>query len=118
MVWRRKIPETDVARLQRWCDSKVPPGARHEVRIEYHIRGAFVTLCESRPHWSGDGGWTHRKFFQLRYYEDERQWGLYYYKPYTDRWGRYARGGVHSGSMVQMLEEVDFNSGRIFSDRF
>lgn len=120
MAWRRKIPETDFARVQRWCESKVPTPTRHEVRVEAHIRGTHVTLCESRPNWGGDGGWMHRKFFQLRYFEDEREWGLYSYAWRTGRWHRYRRAPVYySGSMARTLEEVDFNSERIFQpDRF
>jgi len=120
MAWRRKIPETDFARLQRWCASKVPPHRRHEVRIECHIRGTVVTLCESRPDWGGDGGWRHRKFFQLRYDVEAREWRLYYYKWRTDRWGRYRRGDTYySGSMARTLDEVDFNAERIFApERF
>ncbi|GGB42832.1 hypothetical protein GCM10011492_37210 [Flexivirga endophytica] len=120
MAWRRKIPETDFARLQRWCESKVPPRDRREVRIECHIRGTFVTLSEARPNWSGDGGWTHRKVWQLRYYEEEQQWGLYWYAPRTGRWGRYARGfQFHCGSMVEMLAEIDLYPDRLLCpDRF
>lgn len=42
------LPELDLARVRRWCAAAVPERVLHQVRVEFHVRGRNVTLCETR----------------------------------------------------------------------
>jgi hypothetical protein len=54
------IPETDLARIRRWCEQAVPAHLADTIRVEFNGRGRSVTLCESRAPWSpGMNEWDH-----------------------------------------------------------
>lgn len=44
----RKGVERD---LGRYCEGRIPPHVREQIRMEYEIRGNSVTLIERRPPW-------------------------------------------------------------------
>ncbi len=54
------LPELDVARIVKYCASRVPEQYRHEIRVECDITPRHVTICECRPPWREDFGpeWT------------------------------------------------------------
>jgi hypothetical protein len=54
------LPETDVARVQRWCRGRVPEHVRDKVRVEVDIAERHLTVVECRPPWRGEVGaeWT------------------------------------------------------------
>ncbi|MGK2243656.1 MAG: hypothetical protein ACI9JD_006250 [Rhodococcus sp. (in: high G+C Gram-positive bacteria)] len=47
------LPELDVARIVKYCASRVPEQYRHEIRVECDITPRHVTICECRPPWRG-----------------------------------------------------------------
>ena len=44
-----------------YCDKKIPPQFRNELRAEFEIRGNEVYLFECRAPWLGEGDWTRMK---------------------------------------------------------
>ena len=50
------LPELDVARIVKYCASRVPKQYRHEIRVECDIAPRHVTICECRPPWREDFG--------------------------------------------------------------
>ncbi|WP_196248326.1 hypothetical protein [Rhodococcus erythropolis] len=48
------LPELDVARIVKYCASRVPDRLRHEIRVECDIAPRHVTICECRPPWRED----------------------------------------------------------------
>jgi hypothetical protein len=46
------VPETDLARIRRFCEEQVPPDMRDQVRVEHRVRGQTVTIVEHRPPWN------------------------------------------------------------------
>ena len=107
------VPETDLARVRRWCAASVPARVRNEVRVEHHVRGRSVTLCETRVPWDGVGDWTHHGFAQLRYRPDSADWALYW-PDRNGRWHEHVEGNRYVGSMDQLLAEVDDDPTAIF----
>ena len=57
---RTHLPETDLRRITSCCDESVPERARDQVRLECHVRGRSVTICETRNPLFGVGEWTHQ----------------------------------------------------------
>jgi Protein of unknown function (DUF3024) len=73
-----QLPNVDLARVARWCDEKVPAFVRNQVRIEYQVRAATVTLVERRVPWNAmntpyGNEWTSRSVAQLRFTHGELQ---------------------------------------------
>ncbi len=106
-------PDIDLARARRWCSAAVPGRALHQVRVEPHVRGRSLTLCETRVPWDGVGDWTHFPFAQLRYRVGGRDWALYW-RDRNERWHEYAEGNRQFGSMEELLAEVDDDPTSIF----
>jgi hypothetical protein len=107
------LPETDVARVGRWCAQKIPERARCQVRMEYEARGRSVTIVERRVPWddpSADGAaWTSRSVAQLRHASDG--WRLYWPDRNT-RW-QLVDDVPAAPSVMPLLETVD-DPGRVF----
>jgi hypothetical protein len=40
------LPELDVARVQRWCATRVPEPARHQVRVECQVAPRHLTIID------------------------------------------------------------------------
>jgi hypothetical protein len=87
MASASRPPETDIARVRRYCEQRVPPHARHQVRLETIVRGSAITIIERRPPWRDDVApeWSRSKIAQLRY--DHDSWTLHW----ADRNGRWLR---------------------------
>lgn len=75
-----RLPELDVARVQRWCDRHVPEDARHQVRVECEVGDRQLTIVERRAPWREDFGpdWTRYPVARLRYTKTRRAWTLYW----------------------------------------
>jgi len=69
MATASRPPETDIARVRRYCQRHVPPHARDQVRLETVVRGSAITIIERRAPWRDDFGpeWSRLKVAQLRY---------------------------------------------------
>jgi hypothetical protein len=54
MATASRPPEIDIARVRRYCQRRVPPHARDQVRLETVVRGAAITIIERRAPWRED----------------------------------------------------------------
>lgn len=103
-----QLPDSDLLRVSRWCDEKVPDFARDQVRMQYQVRAANVTLVERRVPWDamdtpfGDE-WTAQPVAQLRY--DGGTWRLWWPDRNT-RW-HLVEDVPASDSVVPLLEALD-----------
>ncbi|MGV0156725.1 DUF3024 domain-containing protein [Rhodococcus sp. GB-02] len=63
------LPELDVARVVKYCASRVPDRLRHEIRVECDIAPRHLTICECRPPWREDLGpeWTRFPIARLHF---------------------------------------------------
>jgi len=74
------IPETDIARVKRYCDQRVPEHAKHQVRVEVDVDERSITIVEVRAPWREDFGpeWTRFPIARMRYTEKTKLWTLYW----------------------------------------
>src|SRR5699024_10177705 len=102
-----RIPDTDIARILRWCVGRVPAEARHQVRIEYEVDRGHVTIVERRAPWREDGGpqWSRTPIARLRYTKASGMWSLYW----PDRNGRFHTysGAAPTERVDDLLTEID-----------
>ena len=108
------LPETDVARVQRWCRARVPEHVRDEVRVEVDIAPRHLTIVECRPPWREDAGvqWTRFPIARLRYTASAAVWSLFW-RDRNLRFHAYDR--VPPTSVIEdLLAEVDRDPSAIF----
>ena len=72
------LPELDLARIQRYCEGRVPAWLNDKIRIELEVRGRSVTILECRPPWRPDYGpeWTRHPIARLRHLAARGVWLL------------------------------------------
>ena len=108
------LPETDVARVHRWCRDRVPEHVRDEVRVEVDVAERHLTIVECRAPWRADMGaeWTRFPIARLRYTKATGVWSLYW----RDRnLGFHAYDLVSpTASIEELLSEVDRDPTAIF----
>jgi Protein of unknown function (DUF3024). len=101
------LSEIDLAKIRRFAEGRVPPRARHQVRLELDVHGHAVTIVERRAPWSPTIGpeWTSIPIAQLRFNRLTRLWQLYW-RGADLRWHRYDGLGP-TGHVDPLLAEID-----------
>jgi hypothetical protein len=103
-----EVREPALARVQRYCEERLPPEARSDMRLEHSVRGNAITIVERRPPWNELGGseWTSMKVAQLRYDERDRTWTLYS-ADRNERWWRdeFSRPSADIEDVLRALDE-------------
>jgi hypothetical protein len=112
MAAASRPPETDIARVRRYCQRRVPPHACEQVRLEIVVRGSAITIIERRAPWRDDFGpeWSRLNIARLRY--DNGAWIL----DWADRNGRWRRYPdlEPSPRLVDLLTEIDRDTAGAF----
>ncbi len=108
------LPETDVARVQRWCRARVPEGVRDQVRVEVDVADRQVTIVECRPPWRADLGseWTRFPIARLRFTKGTGMWSLFW-RDRNLRFHTYDRV-LPTPRVEELLVEVDRDPTAIF----
>lgn len=102
-------PETDVAKIRKYCRARVPARLLPQVRIESAVRGNSVTIFECRLPWHPN--LTKVRVAQLRYSADTHHWSLYW----ADRNGRWHRyDDLDPGPLGTALNEIEADPTGIF----
>jgi hypothetical protein len=108
------LPELDVARVRRWCESQVPAEMRDQVRVGCEVAARHLTIVEMRPPSvePNDGEWTRVIVARLHYRAAEGVWGLYW----PDRNARlHAYPRTQPSALVEdLLREIDDDPTGIF----
>jgi hypothetical protein len=106
------LPDLDLARIHRYCDSRVPAHLRDEARVHATHRGKNVTIYDCRPPRHPElKEWSRVPIAQLRYDAEHKHWTLYY-ADRNSRWHRYDL--IDPGTVDQLLEEIDSDPTGIF----
>lgn len=107
-------PELDLARIVRYCETRVPVEARSEIRVEHRVRGKTVTIVECRPPWHEDlePEWSESPQARMKYDETTRAWTLYW----LDRNSKAHRYDLLDPDqpIARILEEIESDPTAIF----
>lgn len=111
------IPEFVQKRVERvladFCERRVPPRARHQVRLEFTVRGNSFTLVERRvPYDDPDGEWTRSPIARFDYVVSTGDWKLMW-RDRNQRWHHYDRLDPTT-KFDDALSEVDQDPTAIF----
>jgi len=100
-------------RLEAYCDERVPPDLRDQLRLEVELRGNALTLLECRPPWHPDDSeWSGLKVARLRYDAGTGTWTLYA-SDSNGRWSKYDYA-LPSRDLATLLAEIDADPTGIF----
>lgn len=110
---RVPLPEVDLRGIAAFCEGNSPAHLADQVRVEHHVRGRHVTICETRAPGDGEGDWTHQPLAQLRYVPDDGRWTLHW-ADRNSRWHEYHEGNISTGSAAELLAEIDDDPTCIF----
>jgi hypothetical protein len=72
------IPQTDLFRIRRWAEQRVPKELWPELKVEADVEPRHVTIVEVRPPWDGRGEHTRLPIARLRYTAATGLWSLYW----------------------------------------
>ena len=72
------LPETDLARIKKWCDSIWPKHMWGQAKVEADVAPSHVTIVEVRPDWMGGPVPTRFPIARLRYTKTTGQWAIYW----------------------------------------
>jgi hypothetical protein len=108
------IPELDLERIRRWADQRVPPHARHQVRLETETTDRAVTVVERRTPWREDFGpeWSRLPIARLRYTKTRARWTPYW-RDRNLKFHRYERIEP-TADVTKLLAEIDRDPTGIF----
>ncbi len=109
------IPVEDLARVQAWCRADSPEHMADRIRVECHVDGNTVTLCETLAPWDGQGEWTHDEFAQLRHRPRLGDYELRWHDSNL-RWRRYTPENIPpvTGSCEELLAEIKADPWALF----
>lgn len=106
------LPEIEVHRVNKlftkFCDERIPPDARDQIKLLYNIIGNKVILVESRPYYDDPSKWTEMPVAQFEYSATTKIWSLYGYNR-NDKRLPYSKG-----SLEKLIQEVNKDTTGIF----
>jgi hypothetical protein len=107
------VKTLDEKKLSAYCEKRMPPHARHQVRLAYEIRGNSVTIFEERAPWHKDmTEWTSMPIAQIRYDGKTGKWSLYC-ADRNERWHKYP-GQSPTKDLDEILAEINRDPTHIF----
>ena len=108
------VPDTDLARIQRYCAAQVPPEHQHEIRVECRVRGKTVTIVECRPPWQEghEGEWSELPEARIKYDDTTHAWTLYWFDR-NSKAHRYDLIDPHQ-PIARILDEIEDDPTGIF----
>jgi Protein of unknown function (DUF3024) len=105
-------PDIDLAKIRRYCRSRVPAGLRSHVRVEADVRGLSVTIFDCRPPMHPSlTEWSKVRVAQLRYNASSHRWSLYW-PDRNGRWHRY--DDLPAGFIDYAINEIEQDPTGIF----
>ena len=105
------IPETDLSRINSYCQEHTPTEHADRVRVVSTVRGKTVTILESHAWHSGVDDWVSTGVARMKYDVDSTAWTLYW-SDSNSRWHLY--DFIEPGSISSLLEEIERDPTNIF----
>lgn len=98
--------------LEKFCNKRIPAELKDQIKLEFDIRGNYVTLFERRRYFKDPKQWTKGKIAQFRYDSNDNKWILYWWR-HTGKWYKYKDINARN-DLQDLVEEVDKDPTGIF----
>jgi len=99
-------------KLSKYCKSRIPEHARHNLKLTFKINENRVTLSLKRPYFRHPSKWAERAVAQIRFDNDTKKWELFYMGR-NNRWYPYDLIKP-STDFDDLLKALDRDPGGIF----
>lgn len=98
--------------LDNFCEGRVPDSVKDQIKMDYNIRGKYVTLIEKRKNYKNPEEWIKQKIAQFRFNPEDNKWSLYWWR-HTGKWYEYEE--VQSSDDLQdLVDKVDEDPTGVF----
>jgi hypothetical protein len=110
------LSEFELKRIDKiftvYCEKKIPPNLRSQIKVEYRVAADEVTLYESRPVWDDHATWISGKVARFKKEAGTETWALFW----ADRNGRWREYPPFPGhrDIEKLLAEVEKNETGAF----
>lgn len=98
--------------LGSFCEHRVPPHARKQVRLSFGFQDEIVTLFEERVVYNDATRWTKMPIAQFHFNLEDKTWSLFYSDRH-EKWHHYDRVKP-SRTFNHLLKEVENDPTHIF----
>ncbi|MBT4090763.1 MAG: DUF3024 domain-containing protein [Deltaproteobacteria bacterium] len=98
--------------LREFCQNRIPPHVRAQIKLFHTIRGNDVKIFESRPHWQNREKWTEMPIARLKYDPKSLSWGLYWPRA-NGKWEKYP-DFKSTNNLKKIIEEIDTDPNHVF----
>ena len=95
-----------------FCEERIPDRVKDQIKMDYNIRGNYVTLIEKRRHYKNPNEWTEQKIAQFRFNTENNKWSLYWWR-HTEKWQKYEEVQP-SNDLQELVNEVDEDPVALF----
>ncbi len=95
-----------------FCENRIPPHARGQVKLTYSFWKDSVILYEERPRWDKPDEWTKMKIARMDFDPESRGWTLWAYDR-NDR-PRFYMDVRPNAPLDEVLQEIDEDPTSIF----
>ncbi len=59
-----------------FCESRIPPHIKDQIKLSFKVRGNDVNIIESRPDWQDNSIWPEMPIAKIRYLPKTMLWQL------------------------------------------
>jgi hypothetical protein len=106
------LPEIELHRVNKlftkFCNDRIPPEVRSQIKLLFKFTGNKVILIESRPYYDDPSRWSEMPVAQFEYSATTKSWSLYGYNR-NDK-----RLPLSKGTLEKLIQEVDKDATGIF----
>jgi hypothetical protein len=95
-----------------FCDNRVPPHARTQVKLFFIIKQNDVIIIESRPHFKNPEQWTEMPIAKLSYDKDSLEWSLFWSGAEGD-WNSYPEF-IPTKDLMIIINELEEDPDHLF----
>ncbi len=110
------LTEFEIKKIEKivseYCEQKIPPHLKNDIRITFMIIKNEVWIYEKRPVWDNPSEWHEMPVAKIRCTLKTRLWTLYW-PDRNSRWHIYDRIKPNK-DISKIIEEIDNDPTRIF----
>ncbi len=97
--------------LGEYCQNRIPPHVRDQVKLFYTLRGNNVKIFEARPQRQNPEQWKEMPIARLKYDPDSLTWDLYWSRS-NGKWEKYPEKPTNN--LKKVIEEIDTDPHHVF----
>ena len=95
-----------------FCENRIPPHIKNEIKLLFKIRGNDVNIIESRPHWQDSSIWTEMPIAKIRYLPKTMLWQLHWIRA-NGKWQKHPELEPCK-DLMKVITEIDKDPLHVF----